>query len=251
LTWDYGRLVSEVYELDKPIGHSFGDVEYYTRALAGTDGPVLEPAVGTGRILIPLLQAGLQAEGNDVSGHMLAICREHCAERGLEPVLREASMTTFTAPGRYAAIVLPAGSFGLVTGRDAALTALGCFRDSLRAGGRLILDLDAPGLIAGPGSDPVRHWRRDPFLWTLQTMKVEQDQAAGQVTWFGRYEKWSDGGLVATELQLLRLQHWSITEFTSLLTEAGFTGIEVTASYQDNHPPGADDATWTFHAQRA
>ena len=85
-----------------------------------------------------------------MSLHMLAICREHCAERGLDPVLHEASMTTFTAPGRYAAVVLPAGSFGLVTGRDAALTAFGCFRDSLRAGGRLILDLDAPGPMTGP-----------------------------------------------------------------------------------------------------
>jgi hypothetical protein len=181
---------------------------------------------------------------------MLAICREHCAERGLDPVLHEASMTTFTAPGRYAAVVLPAGSFGLVTGRDAALTALGCFRDSLRAGGRLILDVDAPSLT-GPGSDRVRHWRRDPYLWTLQTMKIEQDRAAHQVTWFGRYEKWQDGALIATELQLLRLQHWSLTEFTSLLAEAGFTGIEVTASYQDGRPPGPDDAMWTFHAHRA
>lgn len=36
MTWDYGTLASEVYELDKPIGHSFGDVEFYTRAPAGT-----------------------------------------------------------------------------------------------------------------------------------------------------------------------------------------------------------------------
>jgi SAM-dependent methyltransferase len=251
VTWDYGSLASEVYELDKPIGHSFGDVEYYTGALTGTEGPVLEPAVGTGRMLIPLLQAGLQVEGFDVSPHMLAICRGHCAERGLDPVLSEADMTTFTSPGRYAAVILPAGSFGLVAGREAALTAFGCFRDSLRVGGRLMLDLDAPGLTTGPASDQVRHWRRDPFLWTLQTMKIEQDRAAQQVTWFGRYEKWQDGGLIATELQLLRFQYWSLTEFTSLLTEAGFTGIEVTASYQDGRPPGPDDATWTFHAHRA
>ena len=251
MTWNYGTLASEVYELDKPIGHSFGDVEYYTQGAGRDRRAGARAAVGTGRMLIPLLQAGLQVEGYDVSLHMLAICREHCAERGLDPILHEASMTTFTAPGRYAAIVLPAGSFGLVTGRDAALTAFGCFRDSLRAGGRLILDLDAPGLTTGPASDQVRHWRRDPFLWTLQTMKIEQDRAAQQVTWFGRYEKWQDGGLIATELQLLRFQYWSLTEFTSLLTEAGFTGIEVTASYQDSRRPGPDDATWTFHAHRA
>lgn len=66
-----------------------------------------------------------------------------------------------------------------------------------------------------------------------------------------RYEKWQDGALIATELQLLRRQHWSVTEFTRLLAEAGFTGIEVTASYQDGRPPGPDDATWTFRAHRA
>ena len=88
--------------------------------------------MGTGRMLIPLLQAGLQVEGYDLSLHMLAICRQHCAERGLDPVLSEAGMTTFTAPGRYAAVIIPAGSFALVTGRDAALQALGCFAESLR-----------------------------------------------------------------------------------------------------------------------
>lgn len=29
----YGRLSSEVYDMDKPIGHSFGDVEFYLSSL--------------------------------------------------------------------------------------------------------------------------------------------------------------------------------------------------------------------------
>lgn len=49
-------LATLAYELDKPIGTSFGDVEFYSSRLRGVAGPVLEPAVGTGRILIPLLQ---------------------------------------------------------------------------------------------------------------------------------------------------------------------------------------------------
>ena len=31
MSWDYGRLATEVYELDKPVGRSFGAVEYYAR----------------------------------------------------------------------------------------------------------------------------------------------------------------------------------------------------------------------------
>src|SRR5262249_40562647 len=86
VSWDYGTVGTEVYEIDKPIGHSFGNVEYYTGLLAGTSGRILEPAVGTGRILIPLLEAGREVEGLDTSPQMLAVCRQHCRDRGLDPV---------------------------------------------------------------------------------------------------------------------------------------------------------------------
>jgi len=54
--WQYGKLATLSYQLDKPIGSSFGDVEFYRDLLSGVTGEVLEPAVGTGRILIPLLE---------------------------------------------------------------------------------------------------------------------------------------------------------------------------------------------------
>src|SRR5690625_3841203 len=54
----YSKLSSEVYDIDKYIGLSFGDVEFYSERLDSCAGPVLEPGVGTGRILIPLLEKG-------------------------------------------------------------------------------------------------------------------------------------------------------------------------------------------------
>ena len=48
MSWDYGRLVAEVYELDKPVGSTFPALRYYTRQLAGVTGRILEPATGTG-----------------------------------------------------------------------------------------------------------------------------------------------------------------------------------------------------------
>ena len=84
MNWEYGTLATEVYDLDKPIGRSFGDVEYYTRLLATISGRILEPATGTGRILIPLLEAGHEVDGVDSSPEMLAVCRRHCQDRGLD-----------------------------------------------------------------------------------------------------------------------------------------------------------------------
>jgi SAM-dependent methyltransferase len=195
VSWDYGRLVAEVYELDKPVGSSFPGLRYYTRQLAGVTGRILEPATGTGRVLVPLLEAGFAAEGLDVSPDMLA-----------------------------------------------------AFRESLSPGGRLILDVGAPELITGPAA--MRYWERDPYLWTLQDMRTVYDPVANQTTSFLRYEKWRDGGLIATELQRFRLQYWSLTEFERLLADAGFTDINVTADYRDDHRPRPDSRVWTFHAIR-
>jgi hypothetical protein len=44
VSWDYGRLVAEVYELDKPVGSTFPALRYYTRQLAGVTGRLLDDA---------------------------------------------------------------------------------------------------------------------------------------------------------------------------------------------------------------
>jgi SAM-dependent methyltransferase len=245
--WDYGVLASTVYDLDKPIGSSFGDVEYYREQLAGTEGPILEPGVGTGRILIPLLEAGFDIDGFDVSADMLALCRRHCDERGLAPKLHEADMTSFASPGEYGAAIVPTGSIVLLDGRSPTLAALRRFYESLRPGGHLILDVPAPRLVNE--LQPLRHWRRGDAVWTLQDLGVEFDRAANQTIRWLRYDRWDDGNLAATELQVFRLQQWSLSEFTTLLAEAGFEDISVTADYTAASPdPGSDD--WTFHATR-
>jgi SAM-dependent methyltransferase len=82
VSWEYGRLATEVYELDKPVGRTFPGLEYYARQLAGITGRILEPACGTGRVLIPLLEAGLAVEGLDSSPDMLAVCRQPGRDRG-------------------------------------------------------------------------------------------------------------------------------------------------------------------------
>ena len=47
----YGAMCTEVYDLDKPPG-SLPDVPFYLERLAGTDGPILEAGVGTGRLRV-------------------------------------------------------------------------------------------------------------------------------------------------------------------------------------------------------
>ncbi len=248
LSSDYGTLCSEVYDLDKPICQPRDDVSYYLNQLIGVSGRILEPAVGTGRILIPLLEAGFGVEGFDTSPEMLEVCRRHCQARNLHPVLDQADMTKFVQPAAYAAVIIPTGSITLLDGKDATARALACFRQSLRPSGRLLVDVPPAKLVTEP--EPMRHWRAGPFVWTLQTQHIDYDSVANQTTRWLRYEKWHAGSLVASELQLFRLQHWSVTEFEQVLVEAGFTGITVTADYHPGTAPVASSDIWTFDASR-
>jgi SAM-dependent methyltransferase len=107
----YGSLCSELYDLTKPIGGHYPDVPYYRRRLTAIGGRVLEAAVGTGRLLVPLLQAGLHVEGIDSSAEMLTYCRRNCTVAGVEAALHCGALETMDLPHRYAAIVISLGSF--------------------------------------------------------------------------------------------------------------------------------------------
>jgi SAM-dependent methyltransferase len=248
MAWTHSELIAEVYDFDLPLGHTVGDIEYYTRALADIRGPILEPACGTGRMLIPLLEAGHNMEGADRSPEMLDVCRRHCRARGLEPVLHAADMASFVQPETYSAIILPAGSIRNLDGREAALQALNCFSRSLIPGGLLLLDVIAPRFVTELG--PMQYWRRDPYLWTRQTVLIDYDPVANRTTKFQRYEKWRDGDLLTTELHRFCLQHWGLREFEELLGDAGFTDVSVIADFQDGERPKPDSGDWTFRACR-
>ncbi|CAJ63085.1 MULTISPECIES: class I SAM-dependent methyltransferase [Frankia] len=245
---EYGRLSSLVYQVDKPIGTSFGDVELYRDLLAGVTGEILEPAVGTGRVLIPLCEAGLRVRGFDTSAPMLAVCRENCAVRGLAPELFEADMTTFNDPSAFDAVIIPAGSFALVTGRDRALRTLRNFHTCLRPGGRLILDAE-PLEPLGPAItvDPLRHWWHGDDLLTLTSLPAALAEKDVRSTWL-RYELWRDGRLVDAELQKFDLQIYQLDELAGLLREAGFTVTAVHADYEAGRPASADARQWTIEA---
>jgi SAM-dependent methyltransferase len=250
MTLGYGSLAVEAYDLDTPVGTSyFGDVEFYRDRLRGVEGRVLEPATGTGRVLVPLLEAGLRMEGYDASPRMLALCRRHCEERGLPATLSEASMADFAAPGAYEAIILPAGSFAMVEGHEDALAALSHMHASLVPGGRLILDLTPPPFL--PDTRPTNiQCGPDDTTIVMETLSREIDPVLQVCVRHLRYDKWRAGAWVCSELQRFALRWYGLNEFRHLLTDAGFTDIIVSGDYRHGIPPDKSSRVWTFEATR-
>jgi SAM-dependent methyltransferase len=245
----YGRLSAWVYDLDKPSGRSFGDLEFYRDRLAGCAGPILEPAVGTGRLLIPLLEAGFAVEGFDASDEMLERCRANCRARGLAPRLQRMRFQDFRYDRRFAAILLPLSSFELIADFDESLAALRRFHDHLEAGGRLILDLESlNGFFDDAG---VRSWATaDGDVLTLTDEHTDIDYLTQRTVSHLRYERWRDGRLVESELELFALRWWGVREFELALQACGFRDITMSGSYRHGHAPGRDDKVITFEARR-
>lgn len=244
----YSKLSSEVYDLDKPIGSSFGDVEYYAERLATCKGPVLEPAVGTGRMLIPLLERGFDVDGFDVSTEMLEICWTNCGERGLDPLIFEATMENFESERDYGSIILPTGTFLLMHEREASIQALQNFHAHLADGGKLIVDLFLPGNIE-LFKENVRSWTTPKGdVITLESKKVVVDWVKQYSIGQNRYEKWRDGSLVDTELERIPMRWYGVEEFKDMLEKIGFTDITVSADYEYGKAPTRPGQTITFEA---
>ena len=249
--WEYGELSARVYDLDKPPGKSLhGDIEFFTEKLADVEGEILEPAVGTGRMLIPLLRKGLRVTGYDTSEHMLKVCRANLEAAGCDAELFVADMAAHRDPGRYDAVLVPTGSIIVLPDRESVLSALRNMRESLRPGGRLYIDVPPLRNFAEKGG--LRHWwDGDRELLTLQVMDIDTDHVKQQVVRWLRYELWRDGRLVDTQLQLGHLLWFGVPEFEQLLLEAGFDEVTAFGDYREGAPPAPDAGIWNFEATRA
>ena len=246
----YGTLASLVYTLDKPVGRSFGDVEYYQQRLGGTEGLILEPAVGNGRVYVPLLEAGFPVEGFDASDEMLGYCRDACAKRNLSASVTRQTFEDFAYDKSFAAVIIPAGSFQLITETASAIAVLRRFYACMAPGAKLMIDLDPIGSFFGPASS-VRRWKTEAGdLLTLTDHRGETDYVAQTTLSYLRYELWRDGGLVASELDLFKLRWWGVDEFSMALQRAGFVDVVVSGNYQHQRAPRNDDEVITFEAVR-
>jgi SAM-dependent methyltransferase len=84
-------------------------------------GPALEIGSGSGRLMFPLLQAGFEVEGLELSPDMRALGGARAAELGLNPLVHAEDMCVWQPRRRYAALLAPAFTLQLAADPAAAL----------------------------------------------------------------------------------------------------------------------------------
>jgi SAM-dependent methyltransferase len=119
---------------------------------------ILEPACGTGRVLLPLIEAGHDCAGFDINPAALAYLRDRLRRRALQAQLLEADMADFSIRGaRFDAAVCTVDTFRHLLSEEQALAHLACVAKHLRRGGLYLLAMQL--LPPGGYSEQISRWR--------------------------------------------------------------------------------------------
>jgi len=160
--------------------------------LGPADGPVLAPGCGSGRELVQLAAAGLEAVGLDYTPAAVALARERLQQAGLKAEVIEADVLQWTAPQPFGAVFERTCLCALHP--DQWLRYVEQLRAWLRPGGRLFVQFEQvpregamKGLVEGPPYHcdinamralfPPQHWR-----WQAGPPTFKPDRLAGHLT---------------------------------------------------------------------
>jgi len=220
-------------------GEDFEDVEFFRGAIRDGGEPALEAACGTGRLLLPFVRDGLDVEGLDLSEDMLAICRHKAEALGLQVILHQAAMESFSLKRRYRTIFVPFGSFMLLGSVEKARRALCCFRAHLKEGGRAFIPLHLPWRHdVGVEPAPPGEWRLrrvasrpedDAVVRCYELVERDFDRQLQHVRI--RFEVVEAGEVTRTEASSQTLRWYTQEEFAYLLREAGFSRVAALEAY--------------------
>ena len=232
---EYGALSTMLYEHKNPAGCSVGgDIEYYSSKLKSVSSLILEAGVGTGRMLIPLIQSGLNVEGVDLSPEMLAQCKINLEQHGIKADLYQQDLAKMSLPNKYGAIIMPTGSFCLLP-KHIINDVLASFYNHLDEGGEFIVDLLLPSdFVSGKVESYAYDFgNKTGLLFTINSQEI--DWVSQKTSYIHRYELLKNGEIKQTEISNFILYWYGISEFEMMLEAAGFADISHMFGYGDDN----------------
>lgn len=221
------------------------DIPFYIARAATAGGDVLELACGTGRVAIPLAQAGHQVWGIDLSEHMLARFQEKADRLPTDVRSRlhfsRGDMASFDLGRTFPLIIIPFRSFQLLTEESQQRGCLESVRQHLSSGGRFILDVFKPYTRLDSswvrGEETI--WRAiDPETGQRvrrtdirSRIDVEKQIIYPELVYYLEQEDGSETRIV----EKLAMKYYYEEHMRSLLEGQGFT-IEEALGYYDGRP---------------
>jgi SAM-dependent methyltransferase len=250
--------LARLYDVD--LAEDPGDVNLYLALAGRTGGPVLEIASGSGRVAVPLAEAGYEVTAVDIDPAMLA--RAEKAIAGADPAVRsrvelvEADLVDLSLTGgpRFRLAILALNSILLLATRDRQRDALQTMARNLAPGGIAVVDVWVPSgdeLARYDGRVGLEYVRIDPETGLLVTKmaSAQHEPATGHVGLTTIYDESEPGGPTRRWIREDRLRLLNAEELRSLADSAELD-VEVLAGDYDLNPVGPHDERVILVARR-
>ncbi len=225
--------VADLYDIYVPATF---DIDFFLQETKKTTGDVLELMSGTGRVSIPLLQAGVRLTCVDLSAASNAILENKLRQLSLHADIYQMDVCELALHSQYDMVIIPFHSFAHITSPDDQLKALDRIRQHLRPGGTFICtlgnpavrqkDVDAQLRLALKHSLP--DGRGTLLLWIAEENNADDPEVVEAMQFYEEYD--NEGVLRSKRLLELHFRLSGRTEFEALARAAGF---EVRAFYGD------------------
>ena len=229
---------------DQPV--TTDDIPFYValaKEAAASGHSLLELGCGTGRVTIPIAQAGVQIVGLDSSSEMLAVAEAKA--KGLQNIRwLHGDMADFAIEPRFGVVIIPFRSFLLLLTVAEQKSCLKRIHEHLLDGGRLALNFFNPDLamIASWNTTKRGLWQREVLNSGRELWATRRYLTAGQeLEETDTYVTLSDQGAVIARVERnLRLRYVFRYEMEHLLALTGFE-VEALYGWFDGRP--FDDAS--------
>ena len=252
MTIDPAAALARLYDLDLAVEP--GDLDLYLALAGRTDRALIELAVGTGRVAVPLATAGHEVTGVDLDPAMLARARERAAAAGegsagrLRLVQDDLITTRPEGAGEFGLAILALNSILVLGGPREQRRAIAVMADLLAPGGIAVVDAWQPlaeDLVRFDGRLSLEWLRRDPETGRDVTKLAAAwyDGATRAVTLTTIFDEAEPGGTPTRWTRVDALHLLSADELRGHAEDAGLD-VEVLAGDYDLAPlgPGADRA---------
>ena len=214
------------------------DVGFYVDEALAAGGPVVELAVGTGRIAVPTAKAGVHVIGVDESPGMLAVAREYAEREGVSDRLdlRVGDMREPPVSERVPLVTVPFRSLLHMPTEAEKTRALAAAAALLEPHGLLVFDVFAPSREDIEETDGL--WiEREPGIFE----RADWDARARTLALSVRSHEQT------TTMEL----HWlSAAEWNAVIEDAGLE-VEALYGWFDGRPfDGGEDQIWVCKRPR-
>jgi SAM-dependent methyltransferase len=226
------------------------DIDFYRNFASVSGGPVLELGAGTGRVAIPLAQAGYEVVGLDASPAMLDRARRNLEATKLKKGrvdFVEGNMTAFDLDRRFGLVFIAANTFQhLLSTKDQAACMARVSRH-LAPGGIFAMSIRSPATVSWDNAEGwaplLLHWTRTDLDSGEVVMKFCAEQPdppsmTRRLTYV--YDRVAKTGETRRSVFVAELRYSTQSEIELLLQQAGLRVTHVYGDY-DLSPVGQGD----------